>query len=109
MAGDDTELIWQEVPPEAVARARNYGTAYAEQAQRLRAAPGRSAIIKKFKPEDDENARVLTNSIKSGRLKAFRPPGAFGALTHTENGTVNVYAWYGTLSEEEGAGGGGNG
>lgn len=95
MTADRTDdIIWREPPPEAVIKAKSRGQAYAGKAARLRESPGKSGIIQQYDLQDDANARQLTNAVKSGRLAAFRPAGSFDAITATEGGMVNVYAWY---------------
>ncbi len=77
-----------------------------EEAEFLREHEGEPHIIRHYPPEDRNNAAQFRQALKSGRLAAFRPAGAFDAVTATEQDpesgepVVNVYAWYGELNEE---------
>lgn len=72
----------------------------------LRADPGHSYIVRSYPVAERNAAAQLRLSILSGRYAAFKPAGAFGVRTATENDkhgepVVNVYAWFGELKEEE--------
>ena len=84
-------------PPQG--RGRKPGQAVlAEEAEFLREHPGESYLIQTFPLERAAAARSMGVGIREARYQAFRPAGSFGARTATEDGKVNVYAWFGELA-----------
>jgi hypothetical protein len=85
-------------PPDRRGR-RPGGPVLDEEADFLRSHPGESYLIQAFPLDRAPAARAMGVAIRQGRYAAFQPAGAFGARSATENGKVNVYAWFGELNE----------
>lgn len=83
-------IEWVEAPPEKTIGKRPKQAKHSFIARQLRKNPGKWALIMK-------DANVATpNSIKKGVLVAFRPEGAFEAVSRVNGrkGRVAVYARY---------------
>ena len=79
-----TDIKWQ-APPRSATRAV---VDWAPIAAALRSRPGEWALVRQNAPHSTDG-----NSIKTGRLAAFRPAGSFEARTHTVGaGRFDVYA-----------------
>lgn len=98
----DTE-VEVAVMAELQGRRWKWGTAFEEEAAKLRAAPGVPDIIAVLPAEEAAKARDIGAGVRSGRYRAFRPAGAFDCETHKEVShdtegqpvqVVNVYACY---------------
>ncbi len=78
--------------------------AYESAAASLRLNEGTPTVIRAYPVSERNSAAQLRLSIRSGRYRAFQPPGAFDAFTRTEpagdGAVVNVYAWFGELAED---------
>lgn len=82
-----SELKWEEPP---VRRTRQGSGKHAGIAAQLRAKPGEWAIIDLF----DESARAAAMAyvIKTAKLRAYAPAGAYEAKGRTVDGEHRVYA-----------------
>jgi hypothetical protein len=92
-------VTWRD-PPEAPG-GRRVTPAYEGEARALRLHPGDWKVIDSFPAAQASAARNLAVSVRTGRLQVFRPPGAFEAVSRTEEEhderghlvkVVNVYA-----------------
>lgn len=84
-------MKWENPPP--APRTRNPGgKAWAEQAAELRAHPGHWGILAEYPAGKRQAARNLAWQVSTGLLVAFRPEGAFEAVTRAAGDTVKVYA-----------------
>lgn len=85
------ELVFQEPPEKS---RREVWAEYDNMAAKLRANPGKSAIVRTFPLDRMQAARDLSANIRSARNTAFGPKGAFESSSHIEGDVVNVYATY---------------
>lgn len=83
-----SELIWEEPPARTSWSVRRDHVAIAAQ---LKSHPGQWAIIE---AGERNNINNVAMRIKGGVLPAYRPAGAFEAVTRTKDGEVCVYARY---------------
>lgn len=63
-------------------------------AAELKAAPEDWALLKEFTEQRAGTARSAAAVINGGRIPAYRPAGAFEAVTRTVGGEVRLYARY---------------
>jgi hypothetical protein len=79
-------MIWEN-PPEAPKKRK----VLAREAAELRAHPGQWGVVDEYPQGDNHKAQVAL-MIRTGRFVAFRPDGAFEAVSRTAEGTTKVYA-----------------
>lgn len=82
-----SELRWGEPPP-----GRRGLIDWPAVAVSLRAEPGRWAIIQVCR--SPAAASNLARRVRDGSYSAFRPVGAFEAVSRTVDGEIRVYARY---------------
>ncbi|GAU66688.1 hypothetical protein SSP35_03_03360 [Streptomyces sp. NBRC 110611] len=63
-----------------------------EAARQLRERPGEWAVVRRT--ETSDQAGAAAQAIRDGRLRAYRPTGAFEATARTVVGEHRVYARY---------------
>ncbi len=83
-------MKWENPPPQQAARNPG-GKVWAEEAAELRAHPGHWGVLAEYQLAKTAAARQLAHIVKTGKCVAFRPEGAFDAVTRTEGETVKVY------------------
>jgi hypothetical protein len=83
-----SELVWEEPPARTSRTATRDHAAIAAQ---LKSRPGQWAVIE---AGERNNMNNVAMRIKRGDLPAYRPAGAFEAVTRTKDGEVRVYARY---------------
>jgi hypothetical protein len=91
-------MRWEN-PPESPRKRNSGGKVRAHDAAQLRHNPGHWGMLDEFPVENRSDATNLAWQIRHGRLVAFRPEGAFDAVSRTEGNLVKVYARF--LKEEE--------
>lgn len=68
------------------------GKVWADEAAELRAHPGTWGILAECPLAKAQYARQLAYAVKTGGYVAFRPEGAFDAVSRAEENVVKVYA-----------------
>lgn len=96
-------MKWED-PPESGGFEKKKNV-YMEEAAELRSHPGEWGVVDTFPRSRDAHARSVSNNITKGKYVAFRPAGAFDAVSRKgtdDDGTpvVKVYGRY--LKEEAG-------
>jgi hypothetical protein len=86
-------MEWED-PPRIEKRAAEGVKVMGDEADELRANPGKWGVVRTWpKDTDSASAGGTVNSIRKGKFSAFRPAGAFDAVArrHTD-GTLKVHA-----------------
>jgi hypothetical protein len=88
------DLRWEEPPPAKRGRRGGGIAAYQVEADAMRAAPGRWAVLRSVPRANSKVVMNLSHSVRTGAATVFRPIGAWEATVRTVDDEVRLYVRY---------------